>query len=105
MTPRLTIALVALLLALPAAAFGQGAGDQQYSDPFGPDQQQQSTPTPAPQPQATPVPTQAPSTAAPSSAQATPAPTAAPAPATPSGPQLPYTGVDAGWVALAGALL
>ena len=103
MTLRVTIALVALLLAVPAAALAQGAGDEQYSDPFGPDEQQQSEPTPQP----TAAPTQAPSTAAPSS-QAAPAPTAAAAPAAPapsSGRQLPYTGLGAGWVALGGALL
>jgi LPXTG-motif cell wall-anchored protein len=101
MTLRVTIALVVLLLAAPAAALAQGAGDEQYSDPFGPDEQQQSEPTPQP----TAAPTQAPSTAAPST-QAAPAPTAAPAaPAPTSGRQLPYTGVDAGWVALGGALL
>jgi LPXTG-motif cell wall-anchored protein len=100
MTLRLTIALVALLLALPAAALAQGAGDEQYSDPFGPDQQQ-SDPTPQP----TAAPTQAPSTAAPTS-QAAPAPTAAPAaPQAAAGAQLPYTGTHEGWVALAGALL
>lgn len=100
MTLRLTIALIALLLALPAAALAQGAGDEQYSDPFGPDQQQ-SEPTPQP----TAAPAQAPSTAAPSS-QTAPAPTAAPAaPAQSSGAQLPYTGLGAGWVALGGALL
>jgi LPXTG-motif cell wall-anchored protein len=103
MTLRLTTALIALLLALPAAALAQGAGDEQYSDPFGPDQQQQSEPTPQP----TAAPTQAPATAAPSSQTApAPAPTAAPAaPAASSAPQLPYTGVDAGWVALGGAVL
>ena len=39
MTLRVTIALVALLLAIPAAALAQGAGDEQYSDPFGSEQQ------------------------------------------------------------------
>ena len=29
--------LLALILALPSAAFGQGAGDDQYQDPFGDD--------------------------------------------------------------------
>jgi hypothetical protein len=100
MTLRLTIALVALLLALPAAALAQGAGDEQYSDPFGPDQQQSEA-----TPQPTAAPTQAPATAAPSS-QAAPAPTAAPAaPSATGAPQLPYTGLGAGWVALGGAVL
>ena len=33
--PRLATLLAALLLAFPAAAFAQGAGDDQYQDPFG----------------------------------------------------------------------
>ena len=91
--------LIALLLAFaaPAAALAQGAGDEQYQDPFG-DQ------TPAPTATATPAPTQAP--AQPSQSQA-PAPAATPAPpsSTPTGRQLPYTGGDAGLLALAGAAL
>lgn len=87
----------ALLLALPAAALAQGAGDEQYNDPFGDEQEQpEPTPTSTPVPAAPPPP---PPAAAP--AQVTPAP-AAPGPAA---PQLPRTGVDAGLVALAGALL
>jgi LPXTG-motif cell wall-anchored protein len=86
----------ALLLALPAAALAQGAGDEQYNDPFGDEQEQpEPTPTPTPVPAAPPPPPPA------APAQVTPAP-AAPGPAA---PQLPRTGVDAGLVALAGALL
>jgi len=85
-----------LALALPAAALAQGAGDEQYQDPFGEEPAQQE-----------PAPTATPAPAAPS--QAAPAPTATPAPAAPapagSGDQLPYTGADAGPLALAGALL
>jgi len=33
--PRLATLLAALFLALPGAAFAQGAGDDQYQDPFG----------------------------------------------------------------------
>ena len=33
--PRLATLLAALLLAFPGAAFAQGAGDDQYQDPFG----------------------------------------------------------------------
>ena len=99
---RLPILIAALLLALcaPAAALAQGAGDEQYQDPFG-DEQSQSEPTPTAT--ATPAPTQAPVTPS----QPAPAPTAAPAPsAAPSGGrQLPYTGADAGLLALAGAAL
>ena len=103
LAPRLrhaVVAAAAVLALAPAGAHAQGAGDDQYSDPFGDEQEQQSTPTPVPRrpaATATPRPVQpaATATAAPPSATATP----------PPGPTLPYTGVD-GWpVALAGALL
>jgi LPXTG-motif cell wall-anchored protein len=102
----ITLATLVLALALPSAAFAQGAGDEQYQDPFGDEQGQQE-----PAPTATPAPTQAP--VQPSQSQpapAAPATTAAPAapaqqPAAPSGRQLPYTGFEAGWIALAGAVL
>ena len=92
----LCIAALLCALAAPSGALAQGAGDEQYQDPF-----EQADPTP--QPTATPAPAQsAPSapapTASPSAAQA---PTqAAPAPSN----ELPRTGVDTGWIALAGAL-
>ena len=35
---RAIVALLALLLALPSSALAQGAGDQQYQDPFGGEQ-------------------------------------------------------------------
>jgi 2-oxoglutarate dehydrogenase E2 component (dihydrolipoamide succinyltransferase) len=96
----LCIAALLCALAAPSAALAQGAGDQQYEDPFG-DEQSQSQPTPT----ATPAPAQpAPAPAQPAPAQ--PAPSA-PAPASAQasqGPQLPRTGVDAGWIALAGAV-
>ena len=98
----LCIAALLCVLAAPAAALAQGAGDEQYEDPFGDEQSQQSNPTP--QPTATPAPAQsAPSAPAPTaSPTAAQAPTqAAPAPS----PQLPRTGVGAGWIALAGAVL
>src|SRR5262249_23564289 len=89
---RQALATSAAVLALaPAAALAQGAGDDQYSDPFG-SENEQATPTPtrsAPRPTATP-------------SQAQPAPTAAApqATATPSsggggggGGTLPYTGL------------
>jgi LPXTG-motif cell wall-anchored protein len=90
-----------LALALPTAALAQGAGDEQYTDPFA-GQQDEEQPA---APEATPAP--APEEAAP----AAPGPAApAPAPAAPSSQpssaeQLPYTGADAGLVALGGALL
>jgi LPXTG-motif cell wall-anchored protein len=102
MPVRFLIALAACaLLAVPASAVAQGAGDEQYSDPFGSEQQQEPTPTPepaAPPPAATPAPAQP--------APAEPAP-AAPAPAAPaaSPPRLPMTGADGLLQALAGALL
>ncbi|HEV2811646.1 MAG TPA: LPXTG cell wall anchor domain-containing protein [Solirubrobacteraceae bacterium] len=37
---RAVVALLALCLALPSAAFAQGAGDEQYQDPFGDEQTQ-----------------------------------------------------------------
>ena len=96
------LAVGAAVLALtPATALAQGAGDDQYSDPFG-SEDEQATPTPtprAPAPAATAAPAPA-ATAAP--AQSTPAPGPA---ATPTGPQLPYTGFDDWLTAAGGALL
>jgi hypothetical protein len=97
------LAAALLALALPGAALGQGAGDDQYTDPFGSGQtddgggSQEPEPTPepaapAPEPEATPAPAPAPAQSAGGAA--------APPPQ-----QLPYTGVDAGFVALCGALL
>jgi LPXTG-motif cell wall-anchored protein len=107
---RTLVALAALLpsLALPAAAAAQGAGDEQYQDPFGDEQsQQEPAPTPEPAPPAPPpaaAPT--PEPASPSQSQATPPPAAATPGAGGSGSaQLPYTGADAGLLALAGAVL
>jgi LPXTG-motif cell wall-anchored protein len=85
----------AVLVITPATALAQGAGDDQYSDPFS-SEQGEATPTATPR---------APAPAAP--AQATPAPSR-PGPAAtppPPGPQLPYTGVDDWLTAAAGALL
>jgi LPXTG-motif cell wall-anchored protein len=91
----LAVALVSLVL--PASASAQGAGDDQYSDPFGGNAAPTATPRPKANPTATPAPAQAAATPAP--AQAAPAAT----PAAP--PQLPYTGIDAWPPAAAGALL
>ena len=93
----LIVAALLCALAVPSAALAQGAGDDQYQDPFG-DEQSQEEPTPT----ATPAPVQ------PAPAQPAPAPAQAPAPASAqSGPseQLPRTGADAGWIACAGAAL
>jgi hypothetical protein len=89
------LAVALISLALPAGAYAQGAGDDQYSDPFGAD----ATPTATPKPAATPAP-------APAQAAATPAPaTGAKATPTPAANTLPYTGVDAWPLALGGVLL
>jgi hypothetical protein len=94
----LAAALAALALA-PAAAHAQGAGDDQYADPFGGQDAPQATPAPRRTPAPTPAPPQSaapastPAPAGPSRAQPTPPPT------------LPYTGVDAWPLALSGALL
>ena len=91
------LALALVTLALPASAYAQGAGDDQYSDPFGAD----ATPTATPKPAATATPAPAPAQSAATSAPAT----GAQATATPAPNTLPYTGVDAWPLALGGALL
>jgi hypothetical protein len=100
--PRLKSALAAsaaALALLPATASAQGAGDDQYSDPFGSDSEEQAQPTATPRaPAATPAPAQPAPTAAP---PGQPAPAAT---ATPSGPTLPYTGID-GWLVAGGGVL
>ena len=99
---RFLLCIAALLCALaaPSAALAQGAGDEQYQDPFGDEQSQPeptATATPAPA-QAAPAPTATPSTAQQAPSQPAPAPA-------PAGQQLPRTGADAAWLALAGAVL
>lgn len=99
----LAVSCAGLALAAPAArAQGNGAGDDQYSDPFG---SNQAAPTATPRATATPAPaaTAAPAPATAAAATATPAP--APRSAVSSGPTLPYTGVDAWIPGLGGALL
>jgi hypothetical protein len=105
---RHALALGATALALiPAAAFAQGAGDDQYSDPFG-SENGQATPAPTrAAPRATPA--QAPPAATATASAPQPRATATPAPSGGGGgggaPTLPYTGVD-GWpVAITGTLL
>jgi LPXTG-motif cell wall-anchored protein len=96
-----SIAAAALALA-PASAFAQGAGDDQYNDPFGDEQEETATPAPTAQ---APAATATPAPATPS--QATPVPSGPQATATPvpSGPTLPHTGID-GWpIAIGGAVL
>jgi len=100
----LIIAALLCALAVPSAALAQGAGDEQYQDPFG-DEQAQPAPTAAPAPApAQPAPAQ-PAPAQPVPAQPAPAqPPPAPAQAS-QAEQLPRTGVGAGWIALAGFVL
>ena len=95
---RLAVLVAAVLLAAPAAAFGQSAGDDQYEDPFAGENQsqpqsgggaQEPTPTPAP---AEPAP-------------AAPAPAAEPAAAVAQQPELPRTGLDAAPILAIGAVL
>ena len=94
---RLVALLLAVsLLALPAAAMAQGAGDEQYSDPFGQtDEQGGSQEQPAPEPEAAPA---APATPAAPAEQATASQDAA-------APTLPATGLPAFLLASAGAML
>jgi hypothetical protein len=97
---RLVALLTALALVAPASAFAQSAGDEQYQDPFGGDDQQQSSGdsssgSAGTTAQATPTPTVAatsPSTTA----------TATAAQAAPAAQQLPRTGGDPITPAVAG---
>jgi LPXTG-motif cell wall-anchored protein len=100
MAVRLATVLAALLfvLAAPAAALGQGAGDDQYSDPFGSGQTDEEGSSQDDEPE--------PAAPEPEPAAPAPAPTAASAQETPEPrQQLPYTGADEGLVALAGVLM
>jgi hypothetical protein len=94
---RLAALMLAVsLLALPPAALAQSAGDEQYNDPFGGSEQPSGTQDePAPAPDPAPAPAQAP---------ADPGEPAAPAQET-AAPTLPATGLPAGLMAAAGALL
>jgi LPXTG-motif cell wall-anchored protein len=99
---RLAVLVAAALLAAPAPALGQSAGDEQYEDPFAGEEQSQPEPTATPAPAA---PAPEPETAAPE-----PVPeagsTTAPAPAaTQAQAQLPRTGLDAAPILAAGVLL
>jgi len=98
---RLAALAAAGLLAAPASALGQSAGDEQYQDPFAGQDQGQSqgggSGAPAAPAPATPeAPAPAP-TAQPASTGEQPGPTAQ--------TELPYTGADAGAIVLAGAIL
>ena len=89
------LAALVLSLAAPAAALAQGAGDDQYSDPFGSGQNDGSGEEQQPEPEPEP--------AAPEPA---PTPVATASQQEPAGQeQLPYTGADEGLVALAGVVM
>jgi hypothetical protein len=93
----IALAATALVLAAPGTALAQGAGDDQYTDPFGSGDTPTATPTPQPAaPPATPAP------AVPAAPPAA-APAASAAQATPAQPQLPYTGSPVGAAVLAAA--
>jgi hypothetical protein len=105
MVPRMSGArhgiacLVAVLaLAAPQAAFAQGAGDEQYQDPFAGGEQEQATPTPTPAPD---TPTSSDSAQAPTTTQSTPT-SSTTAQAQPGQEQLPRTGNDPFLPAVAG---
>jgi hypothetical protein len=102
---RLATLVAAALLAAPAPALAQSAGDEQYQDPFAGEGQQPDDPVQDDAGGGQPA---APEPAAPEPV----APAAEPAPATAESgsppaaqPQLPSTGADAGGVLLAGSIL
>jgi LPXTG-motif cell wall-anchored protein len=95
---RLAALVAAGLLAAPATALGQSAGDDQYEDPFAGEQQSQGGESEEPSAAPTPEP------AAPGAEpELQPVPESGPAPA--SQPQLPRTGADTGAILIAGAIL
>ena len=102
---RIACLPAALVLGLSGSAWGQGAGDEQYQDPFGDDEGQEAPAAP-----------QEPDEPASSGEDLEPAPAAPPPPAQPAqtppaaegqggGDQLPYTGAGTGLLALGGAAL
>jgi hypothetical protein len=97
---RRSLAVAGTVLALlPAAAAAQSAGDEQYQDPFGSEDQSQSQPKATATPAPAAAPAQAPAATTTSPAQ--PAAAAAPAQAS----QLPRTGWDAGVPGVLGLVL
>ena len=90
---RLATLLCAMVLAVPASAAAQSAGDEQYEDPFAPGTEE---------PEATQAPAPAP---APEGEASAPAPAPDPTPQARAAQQLPYTGADVEIVLAAGAAL
>jgi LPXTG-motif cell wall-anchored protein len=96
---RIAWVLVVAALGAPSAAWGQGAGDEQYQDPFAPETEQDEGAS-----EATPAPAPAPAGGGDASA---PAPSSAPDPAPEANAahQLPYTGADGSLIIAAGAAM
>jgi LPXTG-motif cell wall-anchored protein len=95
---RLAALAAAALLAAPATALGQSAGDDQYEDPFAGQNEEPAQQEPA----ATPTPAPAEPAPAPTAPESTPAPAPQPG-AAPA--ELPRTGLDTGPVLAIGAVL
>jgi hypothetical protein len=94
---RIVALLLAVsLLALPAAAMAQGAGDEQYADPFGQTEEPNGSQE-EPAPEAAPAPAAPETPAAPAEQTVTAQDTAA--------PTLPATGLPAFLLASAGSIL
>jgi LPXTG-motif cell wall-anchored protein len=92
-----TLLAVAAIAAAPATAYADGAGDQQYQDPL-------TAPAAPKKPKNTAPAAATPTTSAPAAAAAPAASTGTTAPA-PAAAELPRTGIPAGSIALAGALM
>ena len=86
----LILVLFAALL-VPSAAFGQSAGDEQYSDPFGGEDQQQEQQPASGQPETPAQPLEQPAETAPTDGSGE----EAAVPAQSSDPSLPVTGLPA----------
>jgi len=94
---RLSLSILVVALAVPGAAFAQSAGDEQYTDPFGQQDQgnTQEPAAPAPDTSAEPAPG--------GDGSAEPAPSAEPAQT--ASPTLPRTGAPVVLFAAAGYAL
>jgi hypothetical protein len=93
-----TVLMLLTGLAVPGAALAQSAGDEQYSDPFGPEEPEQQEEQPqAPAQPVEPAPSSAPAPAGNSSEDVTAAP------AQSSDPRLPVTGLPALFMFIVGA--
>lgn len=97
----MALSLAAIAIALTsfgaASAAAQSAGDRQYADPLAGGGQQEPRQSPA-----TPDGGESPSAPAPAPAPPTPS---SPATSAPTEQALPRTGIEPGWIAMAGLLL